>query len=307
MGGSTRSSDITLLGHTPGPGEDMIVEDMLVGPGYCETLGVPVLQGRAINARDTASAPKIAIVNDSFAQYFFPGQNPIGQRFHFGDEEEKNPEPIEIVGVIGDMKFQSAKDVPMRAAYRPILQVQDQSAYASSLEIRTAGDPLQVAGSVRQALAQVDEKLPISSVTSLREQLEGSLQDEQLIARLVGFFGLLALLLACVGLYGLMAHAVVRRTNEIGIRMALGAERRDIILMVLKETLLLVGLGVAIGVPMSLAAARLVANQLFGLTPSDPITLVGAATLLAVVAAIAGYVPARRASRVDPLVALRYE
>ena len=160
---------------------------------------------------------------------------------------------------------------------------------------------------MRAAITQVDSKLPILNFTSLRVQTDEALKQDRLIAQLVSFFGLLALLLSCVGLYGIMAHAVVRRTNEIGIRMALGAERRDIIWMVLKESLLLVAFGLAVGLPASWAAAQLISNQLFGLKPSDPLTMLTAVTLLSLVAAVAGYLPARRASRVDPLVALRYE
>jgi ABC-type antimicrobial peptide transport system permease subunit len=160
---------------------------------------------------------------------------------------------------------------------------------------------------VRQAIGEVDDKLPISEVTTLRDQLSGRLDQETLIAELVSFFGLLALLLACIGLYGVMAHGVVRRTKEIGIRMALGAERRSIIWMVLRETIVLILIGVGIGVPAAIGAGRLVASQLFGLGAADPVTLVAATSLLTGVALLAGLLPARKASRVNPLIALRYE
>jgi ABC-type antimicrobial peptide transport system permease subunit len=173
--------------------------------------------------------------------------------------------------------------------------------------VRTEGDPSNAAPSVRSAIAQVDDKLPIGDVTSLSKQVADSLQQERLIAQLVTFFGLLALLLACVGLYGIMTHAVVRRTNEIGIRMALGAAPGDILWMVLRETLALVLIGIAIGVPVAVAGARLISSQLFGLKAADPLTLLIATALLTGVAALAGYLPARRASLVDPMVALRCE
>jgi ABC-type antimicrobial peptide transport system permease subunit len=160
---------------------------------------------------------------------------------------------------------------------------------------------------VRAAIAQVNDKLTVLNVNSLRVQTDDALQQEKLIAQLVSFFGLLGLLLSCVGLYGIMAHAVVRRTNEIGIRLALGAERRNIIWMVLKESLLLVGIGLALGIPAAWGAAHLISSQLFGLKPSDPVSLLTAALLLTAVAALAGYLPARKASRVNPLTALRYE
>jgi ABC-type antimicrobial peptide transport system permease subunit len=156
-------------------------------------------------------------------------------------------------------------------------------------------------------IRQVDDKLPIFGVTTLREQLSGALQQEKLIAELVSFFGVLALLLACIGLYGVMAHGVVRRTKEIGIRMALGAERRRIVWMVMRETIVLVLVGIAIGVPVALGAARLVSSQLFGLSAADPLTLLVAASLLTGVALLAGFLPARKASKVNPLIALRYE
>ena len=308
MGGSSRTSTITVQGYTPKPGENTGVADILVGADYCETLGVPLLLGRAIGPRDTAAAQKIAVVNQAFAQYFFHGDNPIGRRFYFGDEDDPDRgEELEIVGVVGNVKYSSAKEEPGRTAYRSILQVQDSDAYSSNLEIRTAGDPASLAPAVRQAIGQVDEKLPIFGVTTLREQLSGALQQEKLIAELVSFFGLLALLLACIGLYGVMAHNVVRRTKEIGIRMALGAERRRIVWMVLRETLVLVLIGLAIGVPTALGATRLIASQLFGLSAADPLTLLVAALLLFCVAALAGFLPARRASKVNPLIALRYE
>jgi predicted permease len=308
ISGTGRSSSITVRGYTPKPGENMVVADMLIGPDYCETLGVPLLLGREIGIRDTPASQKIAVVNQSFAQYFFQGENPIGRRFYFGDEDDpERGEELEIVGVIGDVKYESAKDEPGPTAYRPILQVQESDAYTSNVQIRTIGDAASLAPAVRQAIGQVDEKLPIFGVTTLREQLSGALQQEKLIAELVSFFGMLALLLACIGLYGVMAHGVVRRTKEIGIRMALGAERRRIVWMVLRETIVLLLAGIAIGVPVSLAATRLIASQLFGLSAADPLTLLAASSLLSVVALLAGLLPARKASKVNPLIALRYE
>jgi predicted permease len=308
MSGTGRSGTITVRGYTHDPGQNMEVADILIGPSYLETLGVPLLLGRDIGPRDTPAAQKIAVVNQSFAQRFFPGQNPIGKQFYFGDEDDpERSEDLEIVGVIGDVKYDSAKEEAGPTAYRPILQVQDSSAYSSNLQIRSTGDAASLAPEVRQAIAEVDDKLPISGVTTLREQLKDSLDQEKLLAQLVSFFGLLALLLACIGLYGVMAHGVVRRTKEIGIRMALGAERRSIIWMVLRETLVLILIGLAIGIPVALGAGRLIASQLFGLSAADPLTLLAAALVLIGVAILAGLMPARKASRVDPLTALRYE
>ena len=305
MQGQSTNSSITVRGYTPNENENMVVNDLLIGPDFAETLGVPLLLGREIGLQDTPASGRVAIVNQSFANYFFPNQNPIGRRATF--EEDSDKDDFEIVGVIGDSKYDSAKEQPERTVFRPILQVQDQQAFANVFELRTVGDPLNLSSEVRAAVAQVNDKLPILNLTSLRLQTDEALKQDKLTAQLVSFFGLLGLLLSCVGLYGIMAHAVVRRTNEIGIRMALGAERRNIIWMVLKESFVLVVLGLAIGLPASWGAAQLVSSQLFGLSPSDPLTLITAVTLLTLVAALAGYLPARRASRVDPLVALRYE
>ena len=305
MAGTSTNSTITVRGYTPNKNENMNVADIFIGPSFAETLGVPLLMGREIGLQDTAASAKVGVVNQAFAQAYFHDQNPIGRRITF--EEDSDKDDFEIVGVIGDSKYDSAKEEPDRAVFRPILQVEDQQAFANVFELRTLGDPLSLSAEVRAAVAQVNDKLPILNITSLRIQTDEALKQERLITQLVSFFGLLGLLLSCVGLYGIMAHAVVRRTNEIGIRMALGAERRDIIWMVLKESLLLVATGLAVGVPAAWGAAQLISNQLFGLKPSDPLTLLTAVTLLTLVAALAGYLPARKASRVNPLIALRYE
>jgi predicted permease len=296
---------VTIRGRTAAPGEDLDVSDILIGPDYARTLSLPMLLGREIGLQDTPASNKVAVVNQTFVQHFYPSENPIGRRITF--EEDSDKDDLEIVGVIGDVKYRNPKEPARPSVYRPIFQVQDPSAFANAVQIRTDGDPMNVAPAVRSAIAQVDDKLTIGGLTSLRLQTEDVLRQERLIAQLVSFFGVLALVLAAVGLYGIMSHAVVRRTNEIGIRMALGAERRNIVLMVLRESLVLVLFGVVIGVPVSVAAAKLISTQLFGLTGGDPLSLVIAISVLSIVAAFAGYLPARRASRVDPLVALRYE
>ena len=306
IAGSRRSSSIVLTGYTPQPGEDMVVEDVLTGPRYAETLGVPLLRGREIEIRDNAASQRVAVVNSTFAEKYFKDQNPIGRTFTFDDETDDGA-PLEIVGVVGDFKSGDAREKPDPAVYRPILQIQEQGAYSNTIHIRTIGDPTPLIPQVRQMINQIDDKLPIFDVTTLNEQLSERLGQERLIAQLVSFFGALALILACIGLYGVMAHGVARRTNEIGIRMALGARGGNIAWMVLRETLYLVLAGLVIGVPAALLGGRLISTQLFGMSPTDPITLGAAALILTLVALLAGYLPARRASRVNPLTALRYE
>ena len=306
MSGTRRSSSIEVPGYTPQPGEDRDVQDILAGPKYAETLGIPLLRGREIEVRDTAASPRIAVVNSTFAERYFPGQNPIGRSFTFDDETDDGA-LLEIVGVVGDIKSDDAREKPEATVYRPIVQIPEQGAYSCTIHIRTLSDPTPLTPQVRQMINQIDDKLPIFSVTTLDEQMRNNLDQERLIAQLVSFFGALALILACIGLYGVMAHGVARRTNEIGIRMALGARGGNIAWMILRETLYLVLAGLLIGVPAALLGARLISSQLFGLSATDPLTLIAAAIVLTLVALLAGYLPARRAARVNPLSALRYE
>jgi len=274
-----------------------------VGPKFFETVGIPLLAGRGIADGDTATAPKVAVVNKEFARKFLDGGNPVGQHFGFGDA--KDAADIEIVGMAADAKYSDLrKDVPA-TIYAPCFQFKWLGGV--HFEVRTAGDPLQLAPSVRHVAQSMDPNLALYDVRSQVEQINMTLFQERLFARLTSFFGILAALLASIGVYGVMAFAAGKRTREIGIRMALGADRGSILAMVLRETVVLLAIGIVAGIVMALEASRLISTLLFGLKPTDPLTIALAALLMAGAAALAGYVPARRASRVDPMVALRYE
>lgn len=306
LSGTRRSSSVQVSGYTPQDGEDLATQDILVAPKYAETLGMPLLRGRDIDVRDTPTSTQVAVINSAFAEHYFKDQNPIGRTFSFDDDTDKGA-AVQIVGVVGDIKRDDVRDKPDPTVYRPIFQVQEQGAYTATIHIRTQADPTPLTPQVRQMLNQIDDKLPVFGVTTLSDQSRENLNQERLIAQLVSFFGALALILASIGLYGVMAQGVARRTSEIGIRMALGARGGNIAWMILRETFYLVLAGLILGVPAALLGARLISTQLFGLSPTDPLTIVGAAVVLSVVAMLAGYLPARRASRVNPLNALRYE
>jgi ABC-type lipoprotein release transport system permease subunit len=245
------------------------------------------------------------MVNETFARKFFGNQSAVGHRF--GQGGPKDAGYYEIVGVLKDPRFHEPTDEIVPMVFPALMQDASQFALSAEVEVRTAGDPGAATSIVRQAIGQADSSVPISDAKTLRDQISAEFDQQRLAARLVSFFGGLALLLACVGLYGVVAQGVSRRTNEIGVRMALGAQRGDILQMVLRETLILLVAGVAIGIPASLGAGKLVATQLYSLNARDPFALLLGILILGAVSVIAGYLPARRASRVDPIIALRYE
>ncbi len=294
------TTDVEVEGYTARPGEDKEAYRNDVAPKYFETLGTPLLAGRDFTMRDNKSTPKVAIINQTMARYYFGGADPIGRHVTSGDDQ-----PREIVGVVGDAKYMSLREKPPRTLYTPVFQ--RDLPWDLSVFVRTNLPMSAVAGPIRDAVRSVDRNVTLNKIGSFSEQVEQSLIRERMIALLSSFFGLLALLLASIGLYGVMSYSVVRRTNEIGIRVALGAERRDVLRMVLRETMRPVIAGVAIGLPAALVSMRLIRDQLFGLGPGDPSTLCGAIIAIIAIAATAGYLPARRAARVDPMVALRYE
>ncbi|HJQ25120.1 MAG TPA: ABC transporter permease [Blastocatellia bacterium] len=282
--------------------ESRLVRQNVVGTDYFTAMGIPLLVGRGFGPQDTEKSQKVAVISETMATRFFPDGSPIGKRFGTGGPEQRDR--YEIIGVVKDSKYQSLTETVRPVAFYPSAQ---SPGPRGNLIVRFAGAPDRVVPQVRQAIQGVDRNLPIDEVLSLDEQIGRSLTQPKLVARLAAFFGLLALLLACVGLYGVLSYSVVRRTNEIGIRMALGAESRDVLWLVLREAMMLVVIGVAIGLAASLALSQTASSLLFNLKPNDPLTLTLATVLLLAVAALSGYLPARRAARVDPMVALRYE
>ncbi|HEU0253342.1 MAG TPA: FtsX-like permease family protein, partial [Pyrinomonadaceae bacterium] len=283
-------------------GQSRSLRNNIVGPDFFAAMGLQFVEGRGFGPQDVKGSQKVAVVSESMVHRFFPNGSPIGKRF--GIEGPQSTEQIEVIGVVKDAKYGSLQEEFKPMAFYPHAQLPDA---LGNLVVRFSGPSSSVVPQIRQTLKQINRNLPIDDVVSLSDQIGRSLVQQKLVARLASFFGGLALLLACIGLYGVMSYGVARRTNEIGIRMALGARRQSVLWLVLREALALVAIGLVVGVLVSLAVTKTAATLLYELKPNDPLTIAGATILLAAIAALAGYLPARRASRVDPMVALREE
>jgi macrolide transport system ATP-binding/permease protein len=274
-----------------------------VGPDFFTTMQIPVLLGREIEPRDMTRSHPAAVVSQDFAQERFGGKSPLGQFLSLPEDCAKCA--IEIVGVSGDVQMgRSVTDERGPTVFIPFTAWRTQG---MAFELRTAGDPLTYERTVRELVQQADPRLPVSEVRTQSALIDGTMNREVIFARLCTGFGLLALAIACIGLYGAMSYNVARRTAEIGIRMALGAQRGRVVWMVLREVLLLAAAGLAISIPAALFATRLIKSFLFETKPNDPIALTLAAASLVIAAALAGFLPARNASRIDPMAALRHE
>lgn len=269
-----------------------------VSETFFSALEIPLLLGRGFTAGDVKGAPKVVVVNQTFVRSYFPAENPIGQSLKIGDEA------WQIISVSGDAQYTQLKGEPPPTVYFSHRQSGTSSAY---LAVRTSRPPPTLVMAARKAIAAVDPAVPLTDITTQAAVRDQQISQERMFATLVGALAALAVLPCCVGIYGLMAYNVARRTSEIGLRMAIGAQKHDIAVPILREALALAGFGVAIGVPTALGLAQIIASQLYGVAPRDPVTLAIGALVLVAVAALAAWIPARRAARVDPLIALRTE
>jgi predicted permease len=331
LGGSRWNGDVTIEGYQWKPNEKPYIDMNSVSTRYFETVAIPILVGRDFTDRDNPTVtidpreeqaeskaakegkdakdakpkgpPRVAIINQTMARRFWPKESAIGKRFTT-DEKFKIEDAYEIVGVVEDAKYFGLRAASESMIYIPVWRL---GADGRTLCVRTSGDPSQTIEAIRRKVQEQDSGVPMIDARSMQEQMDDELLQERLVAILSGFFGGLALLLASIGLYGVITYAVTRRTREIGIRMALGAQRGQVVGMVLRDALIMVSVGSVAGVAAALALTRLAAAFLYGMTPRDPATFVLATSVLFVITVFASYIPARRASNVDPMVALRYE
>ncbi len=300
---SDSGDDISIVGFTPKNGQEMNASWDQVGPNYFATIGIPVLMGRDVQPRDSAGS-RVCWINQTFAKYYFGTESPIGR--HMRDEYPEDRQDLEIVGVVADAKYNSLRGETQRRFYAPFfnpVELSTQAAY----EVRYSGESAPVVAGLRELVRQTDSTLDPLEMHTIPERIDAKLVRDRLTARLSTFFGVLALLLACIGLYGVLSYTVSQRTSELGIRMALGAQRGNVLWIILHEALTVTIIGTAVGIATALAATKVLASMLFGLTAHDPVTLIGAAVILIAVATLAAALPAWRASRTDPMTALRYE
>jgi predicted permease len=302
IGGGDNQRPVNISGFTPRSRDDLVIHVNWVGTQYFETMGIPVLMGREFSRVDENSTRKVAVVTESAASFYFPGQNPLGKRFDIGLKPAGGQ--IEIVGVVKDLKFYDLRGETPRIVFVPYFQ---DAPRAMTFAVRTAVNPDRLISAIPGRVRSAAGDIPVTEIRTLEAQIDDALVQERLIAALSGFFGSLATVLASIGLYGVMAYTVRRRTAEIGIRMALGANAGDVVRMVVRETLVMILAGIAIGLPATAALTRVVANMLFGLPPNHVPTLIAATAFLGTATVLAGYLPARRVAHVDPMTALRYE
>jgi predicted permease len=293
-------------GEIQDPEKDQSAWNNAVGAGFFHTMGIPILAGRDFNENDTASAPKVGILSESLARKAFPGQNPIGKRFLAHFHQGAPGDLIEVVGICGDTRYWSLKQDPVGMFYQPYRQTPNLD-FGATYEVRTSLSPASIAPSLRKAVQAIDADLPLQEIRTQQEQIDSSMQQERIIAALTASFGVLALVLSSVGVYGVMAYSVAQRTSEIGIRIALGALPREVLAMVLREAIWIAAVGICCGLGATLLSTRLVTSLLYGLRANDPAILATSAILLALVGLVASWAPARRAASVEPMQALRHE
>ena len=301
--GTESGTSLEAEGFTPSSDDDGRARFDQAGPGYFTNVGIPLVLGRDFTERDAAGAPRVTIINDTMARFFFPNQNPIGKHIHVTGPSDVW---LDIVGVARDTQDHDLRNAPLRRFFVSYLQPID-GITTANFEIRAAGNMGSLFGPIRSAVERFDPRLQILSLKTAQTLVDDSITTERLIAKLSTFFGGLAVLLAAIGLYGVMSYTVARRTTEIGVRMTLGAQQSAVASMILGEILRLVAIGSIAGAVVAVFLARFVESLIFGLEPHDPVTVVAAAGILLLIGLVAGYVPARRASRIDPILALRSE
>jgi predicted permease len=283
--------------------ESRTADYVSVSPEYFRVMGIPLSSGRLFNQQDIASGPWVTLISKALAERYFPNQDPIGKHLNFGFPPNGDVSR-EIIGIVGDVRDTSLGNAPGPMMYVPCAQA---PFWGADLVVKSTLSTSAVAAAIRQEVRRIDKDLPVTDVGKLPDLLDASVSQQRFRTFLLGLFAAMALVLAATGIFGVISYSVSCRTNEIGIRVALGASRSTILRMILRETLLLTFAGLLIGIPCALLASRLIGHMLFGVSAYDPATLVAVAFVLAATAVLAGYVPARRAMRVDPMTALRYE